>query len=254
MPFLHTFQRLFVASLFVALSTLSATAADVIRIPDLTTLQEGEVRRIQITGSIGASKSTILILQYPADVVRIRSVSGGDGFAWACQPVDIWENTTSGIVGNIVLHCDSIRPGSGLPLFELEVEGLYGAPRQGPLRPSVYVVDGDTVTDAQLIGGLVQLEGQGLQYQSAEALTGNYPNPFATETTFVFHVLEAGRVRLTIRNLQGRLIRDLGEVEANAGENTYHFDDSHEDLGQGAYLVEMVTDRGSYVHTFMVLR
>jgi hypothetical protein len=253
MPSSKYLYRLSLAVLLLTVLVSSGTAADTLRVPDVTTLQQGQRARIAVTGTIETSFPGRITLQYPADVIRILSVVGGEGSAWQCPVVQINSNTTDRTVGTLVVQCEDVRAVRADTIFVIEVEALFGAPRTGPLRPLLHVVGGDTLSNAVLAGGRVDLEGDGPLYQPREALVGNYPNPFSTTTSFVYIMLESGPVTFVIRNLNGRLIREYEPVNSSEGENTFAFDASKEQLSQGVYLVELRTERGSYVRPFMVL-
>ena len=254
MPSFLTFFRTLVLVLSLLLLSMRAVAADVIRVPDLVTLQEGEVRRIQITGTVESTAPGRITLQYPADIFHIRQVVGGAGFAWNCPSILVNSNTITGAVGVIEVQCTDVRRVTDQPIFEIEVEAHYGGPRTGPLQPVMLVVGGDTVENAQLIGGQVELVGSGLQQREFEGITGNYPNPFSTSTTLVYTMLEAGKVTFRVRNIVGRLVMEITDIDATAGENTFLFEPHQEELAQGTYLLELITDREVYHHSFMVLR
>jgi hypothetical protein len=81
----------------------------------------------------------------------------------------------------------------------------------------------------------------------AVALTGarlypNQPNPFNPQTTLRFDLPEAGRVRLEVYDVAGRLVRVLVDGERAAGSNEVVWDgrdDGGKAVGSGTYLARL---------------
>ena len=69
--------------------------------------------------------------------------------------------------------------------------------------------------------------------------SGCYPNPFKEETTIWFEMPEAGRVRLSVFDLQGREISSLVDEELTAGRHEASF--SRGDLASGIYYYRLYT-------------
>ncbi len=74
------------------------------------------------------------------------------------------------------------------------------------------------------------------------ALNGNYPNPFNPQTTISYSLAQPGRVKLTIYNIKGQLVRTLVDEEQPAGHYKRIFaarDDQGRSLASGIYLIKM---------------
>ena len=84
---------------FLAVANIDASAADTLRMPANTTLQEGQIVRITVTGFIESEGPQRLTISYPANAVRIRNVVGGSGYAWNCGSVQINSDDVVGDVG-----------------------------------------------------------------------------------------------------------------------------------------------------------
>ena len=229
-------------------------AVDAVRIPDVGNLLRGEVRRVVVAGTVDRAGVVEVTLEYAANLVRIRSVEGGSGFAFTCPQAIISSNTFVGTTGTMVVRCDSTLAGQDGNLFVLEIEALHGVGGAGVILPTLFRRDYVEVPGAVLESGTVRIEGDAdIVFTTAEGFTGNYPNPFSTQSRFVFTMNQAGRVHLQVRSLQGRSVLDLGSVDATAGENSYELQINVNDLSQGAYVMQMITDRGSYLQPFVVL-
>ena len=79
------------------------------------------------------------------------------------------------------------------------------------------------------------------------ALAPNAPNPFNPRTTIRYSLPQATPVRLSIYDLQGRLVRGLVNESRPAGEWSAEWDgrdDSGRAVASGSYVVRLVTDQG----------
>ena len=105
----------------------------------------------------------------------------------------------------------------------------------------------DTLTKGQL-----DVFGQGLDTDAAtgappafvpvELSLGLAPNPFNPRTSIVLSLPTAGRARIEIYDLRGRLVRQLVDEELPAGEYTRSWsglDDQGRRVGSGVYLVRL---------------
>ena len=82
---------------------------------------------------------------------------------------------------------------------------------------------------------------------SVAALHQNSPNPFNPQTTVSFDVARAGRVRLSIYGIDGRLVRTLVDESLASGRYARVWDGSDEagrKVASGVYLMRMVTPEG----------
>lgn len=76
-------------------------------------------------------------------------------------------------------------------------------------------------------------------------LKQNFPNPFNPSTTIRFELPVAGRVKLTVYNLRGELVRTLADGEMPVGSHRVVF--AANDLAAGIYFYRM--EAGSFVMT-----
>lgn len=233
---------------------LAAQAADAVRLPDVGVMLPGEIRTVTARGSFDRSGTIEVTMDYPADLVRIRQVYGGPAFAYRCDTALIVRDTIVGRLGTIVVLCDSTVTATDADLFAIEIEALHGAVGMGLVVPTRFRLDYVDQPQAELSGGSVSIEGlPDVSERLIDGVTGNYPNPMATFSRFVFTLQQAGTARFAVLNLQGRSVLDLGAVEGTAGENTLELRVHANELAQGAYVLQMVTDRGVVLHSFMVL-
>lgn len=229
-------------------------AQDAVTVPDLGTLAPGTTQRVTVTGTIQRSGVVEITMDYPANLVRIRRVEGGATLAFTCPQANIDRDTLSGTTGSITFSCGTTEAGANRELCVLVVEALYGVAGTGSITPTRLRLDFVDLPNFVGTGGSVSVGGgDPLTQTRREGWTGNYPNPFSTTSRFVFTMQEAGPVTLIVRNLQGRTVQELGTIQAMAGENEYEFVIGLNELAQGAYLMQMVTDRDAYYHPFMVL-
>jgi hypothetical protein len=72
---------------------------------------------------------------------------------------------------------------------------------------------------------------------SGNATISNYPNPFSSGTTLIYHVPELAVVELAVYNSTGQLVAVLVEEELEAGDYTFELDATG--YGQGVYFCIM---------------
>jgi Right handed beta helix region/FlgD Ig-like domain len=79
---------------------------------------------------------------------------------------------------------------------------------------------------------------------SAVNLMGNYPNPFNPETNIRFSIAEAGAVKLTVYNLQGKKVKSLVSSVLPAASHNVIWDgrnESGENVSSGVYIYQLQT-------------
>ncbi|HNQ43799.1 MAG TPA: T9SS type A sorting domain-containing protein, partial [Candidatus Cloacimonadota bacterium] len=75
-------------------------------------------------------------------------------------------------------------------------------------------------------------------------LNGNYPNPFNPSTNISFSLATPGKVRLSIYNLRGQLVRRLLDKELGSGNHSLIWDghdESRRAVASGIYLYRLET-------------
>ena len=84
-----------------------------------------------------------------------------------------------------------------------------------------------------------------------------YPNPFSDYTTMRVEVSVAGRYRIEIYNIQGKLLKTLTDQNIDAGE--YYIDwhgisGSNAPLPEGIYIVRLTGENQHYNTRVIILR
>lgn len=77
------------------------------------------------------------------------------------------------------------------------------------------------------------------------ALWQNYPNPFNPVTTVQFDIPEAGRTRLEVFDIRGRLVSTLVDDNLNSGRYSFTFDGSKLSSGLYFYILNSKPDNSS---------
>ncbi len=116
--------------------------------------------------------------------------------------------------------------------------------------PDDWLLENETEVafDPTAVGGAPALE---------TALVGNHPNPFNPATRIAFRLSEAGRVRLTVHDVSGRLLRVLADDRREAGPHSLEFDglDSRgRELPSGVYLAKLQVEGAASTHRMTMLR
>jgi hypothetical protein len=84
------------------------------------------------------------------------------------------------------------------------------------------------------------------------ALHGNYPNPFADQTTIRYEVPQTSEVRIAVYNVLGQRVTTLVNGEKSAGRHQIRLDASR--LSSGVYVVRLTSDGSTATHKLTVVR
>ncbi len=88
----------------------------------------------------------------------------------------------------------------------------------------------EEITESDVSGNTPQLNNESV-------LDRIYPNPFNHETNIQFQLEETGSVQISLYNVQGQKVRDLGSNVYNEGFHTVHI--NARDLCSGIYMVQI---------------
>jgi hypothetical protein len=83
-------------------------------------------------------------------------------------------------------------------------------------------------------------------------LVNSYPNPFNAVATIRFCLSQPHRVRITVQNLQGQMVRQLLDETKSAGWHQVSFDATH--LASGIYLCRVMVGSFQRVHKLALVR
>lgn len=98
--------------------------------------------------------------------------------------------------------------------------------------------------------------GVDLEVDGPTGLRVPFPNPVAAEVTLSFRLAEAGRARLSVYDLRGRLVQGWESAALPAGEHAYRwsmFDRDGRRLAPGLYIVRLAAGPVTQLRTFVYL-
>ena len=225
-------------------------------LPDTTTLQVGERKWVAVRGTLEQGGDIKITLRYSPTVMRIIGSQGSDTSAFRCIQLSVLRDSVESAGSAVyIVGCPfsvSIKNGTLLTLY---IEGVGGADTLGFLRvEKIEANEGEVVGAVFTDGVVVRTGGISTRQVQANGITGNYPNPFSTHTRFVYTLDAPDVVRLLVRNVQGRLVKELGPFNATAGENYFDYEPDLSQLANGAYLLQLATTHGSYYHPMTVMK
>jgi cytochrome c peroxidase len=117
------------------------------------------------------------------------------------------------------------------------------------------IPEANTARDLMVVGGVVDAapsrSGPGI------ALASGYPNPFVGSTLFSFTLPHAGRARLAVYDVGGRLVRLLADGQRDPGPHTVRWDGrtgAGREAPSGSYFVRLDALGESRVRTVVRLR
>lgn len=246
---------LFIASLLLFCSAIAARAAEEVRVPSETVGAPGQILRVVLGGTISEEGTVRITLEYPHQIVSVRSVTGSGIWAFRCVPLTIIENTPlDADRSRLVVECGDVRTKTDGQIFAIDFEFLQGAEAIGLVAPTGLSRNGVDVTDAVFTSGVVRRSGGGvIQDPAIEGITALFPNPVATGAKVAIVMRNAGIVRMQVRDTRGRLVQVLRDISAAAGQNVFDLDLNMPELSTGAYILQLGTDGGaSYLYPFVV--
>ena len=145
------------------------------------------------------------------------------------------------------------------PLFVDPENGDYTLQPDSPLidaGTALYIVDGDTVVnllpdqyygDAPDMGAYewnpdMSIESDSPLFPESVVINSVYPNPFNSSTTIKYQLSQSGKIRLSLYDIKGRLIRSLINAYVGAGEHQLSVDMGG--FASGSYILKLKTDKG----------
>jgi hypothetical protein len=149
------------------------------------------------------------------------------------QPERLFLGTDVGVfyTENLGLNWEVL--GSGLPICVIMDLKLHNPSRTlvaGTHGRSMYKMSLDSLTTAITSMTVNNTANNFFLYPP-------YPNPFNQEAVIRFSLLQAGKVELSVFDIQGRIIRTLAKGDFPAGMNTIKY--SGEGLSSGIFLVKL---------------
>ena len=95
------------------------------------------------------------------------------------------------------------------------------------------------------------------KFKGRSALSGNYPNPFSTSTTFEYSIAQPGTVLMEVFNVSGIKVKTLVDTPHQTGEYKVSWsgtDDTGQQLPGGIYLCRLKTDDATLTRRCVLLR
>ena len=129
--------------------------------------------------------------------------------------------------GNVIIDCN------GNCVADVDCNGDCG----GPVIPTFTCASGERVcspSDCNL------LDAETLLYPDNFGIEKIYPNPFNPLTTIQYNIAEFSKVRMSIFNIRGQLVKQLAHKYQHPGN--YSITWNADEQVSGMYLVELVTE------------
>jgi hypothetical protein len=196
---------------------------------------------------------------------------GGESYAYIDIPPSIPDSLSASIVADSIILVWRFNPEADFSRYQLHRDTISG------FTPNVfnmiaepdtsYYVDldwlpghnyyyriaavdnQDNISDysEELVVILTSIWGDpGVERPEITAITGNYPNPFNSQTTIVYYVANIGpipaRINIDIYDIMGRKVRKLVDEKKEVGQHTITWDgrdDAGNDLPTGVYFARI---------------
>ncbi len=79
-----------------------------------------------------------------------------------------------------------------------------------------------------------------------------YPNPFNTYTTVTFNIPKSGKVKISLLDINGKLIREIKENYYQSGINQENI--NADGLKQGVYIIKLEADNNTYYNKVILMK
>ncbi len=272
-------HRYFNKSLFTLLILLNSNllifSQSSVIVPDGDT-PRGYVSEILVIGTIPGPVSEIQIkFRYNAQLLDIKKITGGAGFAFAGP--DITFNNNMAIMDSAIITIigSNVQPVENGTIFVVEIEGLAGPDSIAILEPIELKVNGDKPDSIVYIPGRMRI-GDPVFQRFPENLGLNYPNPFNFNTIFPFSINKKTKVKFYIYAIDGKLVQEIpsdspmieyylfdsnGKPMKDAINNSFEMGTYEIELipinwkvAKGIYFLVMETSIKIYHRTFVYMR
>lgn len=165
-------------------------------------------------------------LQRGARPLTLAIAATAVAFAVAAGPLPrvgerLWRRVVAGGAANAITGANTVLDGTVGQVVVGEAGGPENGVRYGYWQP------GSTIIGAPDVGAM----------PVRTRLLQNAPNPFNPVTTIRFELAEAGRARLRVYDLRGRVVTDLVDRQLPAGRHRVDFEPS--ELASGVYVYEL---------------
>lgn len=254
MTLLYRLQLLVLAAFALLASATTMRAADEVHAPAEMSAEPGQIIRVALTGTISVQGTSTLTLEYPHQIVSVRTITGSGLYSYRCVTPTVLENTIiDADRSRLVIECTDVVPITNGTIVTIDFEFKAGGEATGLLTPTSLSHNGTVITDAVFTSGTVRRFGEGvIQDPNAEGITSIYPNPIQSDAKVAFVMRAPGVAHFQVRDPRGRLVQDLKEVSASAGQNLFDLGLVMWELGSGSYLLQLTTESGSYLYSFVV--
>lgn len=245
--------------LLVAMATVCTCSIPLVAqvsLPAEVRLGATERRTVSVSGTLSISDGDQVSLEFAftPSTVRPLGAAGSQLDAFRCTDVPVLNMVMTGTrTGTFALSCDSARPVTDGTICSLTVGGVTGSDTVGELRITGMIVNGRPMPiDTPAVMRVVVTDGRTAIPNATEGVSGNFPNPFSVATRIEYVVTDPGMVSFEIRDLSGRLFHTFDPIYREPGTYSIDYRPKIWEMSSGHYLVRMITERGTYLHTITV--
>ncbi|MDZ7330494.1 MAG: M20/M25/M40 family metallo-hydrolase [candidate division KSB1 bacterium] len=182
-----------------------------------------------------------------------QSLRGEIDVSSPAEPILFYDLTTSSGKGNIkssgVAGVAVAENNYRAVMFAFGWEAIENAEMRANIMASILNWLGGSATSIDF--------GPFVQHPIEHQLAQNFPNPFNTSTTILFHLSQPSEVRLTIYDLLGREIKMLAKGKFDKGEHKVIWqgdDEISQPVASGIYLVRMSAGNTSITRKIVLLK
>jgi hypothetical protein len=230
-----------------------------------TTLQRGSITRFAIRAvvrNLPARVETMrLVLRYTPSLLLPESITGGaPQNIYLCPSPQVTRQVVNLALGSLTISCNQIRQNIAasdtVQLCEIEFRALASTDSVATLEvESLTVNNTDAVLSASGRRSRIIAEGEpriGIRF--TDAIEQAYPNPSAFNgVSFPYTIASPTTVQFSVFSLRGEEMYRFADVRQGQGRFTLRYVPAP-NVPNGLYSLRMITERGVFRQSFMVLR
>jgi hypothetical protein len=245
-----------------AVQKVSAQQPEAVFLLRDTTVQRGSVLRYSIYAILRnlppRPESVRLVLRYTPSLLLPEAVRGSTASLMLCPEPATTTQFINLSLGNINITCNQIRLNSGdaVPICTVEFRTLASADSIATLEiESLTVNTTDIVLTGMTRRSRITVQGEPrVVGQFADAIEQGYPNPSSfSGVTFPYTIASPGTVQFSVFSLKGEEVYRFPDMRQGQGRFLLKYIPAP-NTANGLYSLQMITERGVFRQSFMVLR
>lgn len=227
-----------------------------------TTVQRGSVLRYSVYAVLrnfpARPESVRLVMRYTPSLLLPEAVRGSTASLMLCPEPATTTQFINLSLGSLNITCNQIRlnPGDTVPICTVEFRTLASADSIATVEIESLTVN---TTDIVLTGAgrrsRIAVQGEPrVVGRFTDAIEQSYPNPASfSGVTFPYTIASPSTVQFAVFSLKGEEVYRFPDIRQGQGRFLLKYVPAP-NTANGLYSLRMITDRGVFRQSFMILR